>query len=135
MRISVVTAAYNAEATLAEPLASVLGQTLCPDEIIVVDDGSTDDTQKIAASASGRIRVLHLTNQGAPAAINAGINLATGDYLAFIDADDLWAEDKLAVQMGLLSDRPGLHGAGGYVSTFLCPTNDCQTNMRYRVPD
>jgi glycosyltransferase involved in cell wall biosynthesis len=135
MTISVIIAAYNAEATLAETLASVLGQTLLPDEIIVVDDGSTDHTAQIAAAASNSIRVIQQNNRGAAAALNVGVKLATGDTLGFVDADDLWERDKLAMQARILAEQPELDGTSGHISTFLCPTNDQQTNKRYQLPD
>jgi glycosyltransferase involved in cell wall biosynthesis len=135
MTISVVIAAYNAEDTLAESLASVLGQTLPPDEIIVIDDGSTDRTAQVAAAASNTIRIIRQNNRGAAAATNVGVESATGDLLGFIDADDLWERDKLAIQTRTLVEKPELDGVGSHVTSFLCPTNDQQTNKRYRLPD
>jgi len=135
MTISVIIAAYNAEATLTETLDSVLGQTLPPGEIIVVDDGSTDRTAEVAAAASHSIRIIRQENKGAPAALNAGVRAATGDILGFVDADDLWARDKLALQMRILTEQTQLDGVSGHVSVFLCPTNDEETNKRYRLPD
>ena len=135
MTISVLIAAYNAEDTLAETLASVLNQTLPPDEIIVVDDGSTDHTAKVAAAASNSIRVIGQTNRGPAAAHNVGVNLATGDLLSFIDADDLWERDKLAIQSRVLTEQIDFDGVGSHVKMFFCPTNDQETNKRYRLPD
>jgi glycosyltransferase involved in cell wall biosynthesis len=108
MTISVIIPAYNAEATLAETLASVLGQTLPPDEIIVVDDGSTDHTAQIATAAANSIRIIRQNNRGAAAALNMGVKLATGDTLGFVDADDLWEPDKLGIQGRVLVERPEL---------------------------
>jgi glycosyltransferase involved in cell wall biosynthesis len=133
--ISVLIAAYNARDTIAETLASVLNQTLLPDEIIVVDDGSTDHTGKVAAAASNVIRVIRQTNQGPAAALNMGLKLATGDLLSFVDADDLWERDKLAVQTRALAEQIELDGVAGHVRCFFCPTNDQETNRRYRLPD
>ena len=135
MTISVIIAAYNAEATLAETLASVLNQTLLPDEIIVVDDGSTDHTAKVAAAASNSVRVIGQTNRGPAAALNLGVELATGDLLSFIDADDLWERNKLAIQTRALAEQIELDGVGSHVRMFFCPTNDHETNKRYRLPD
>ncbi len=135
MTISVIIGAYNAEDTLAETLVSVLDQTLLPDEIIVVDDGSTDHTAQVAAAASNSIRVVRQNNRGAAAALNLGVKLATGDALGFVDADDLWERNKLAMQARALAEQPELDGTSGHVSTFLCPTNDQETNKRYRLPD
>jgi glycosyltransferase involved in cell wall biosynthesis len=135
MTISVIIGAYNAEDTIAETLASVLGQTLLPNEIIVVDDGSTDRTAQVAAAASNSIRVIRQNNRGAAAATNVGVKLATGDALAFVDADDLWAHEKLALQARALAEQPELDGISGHLSAFFCPTNDPETNKRYRLPD
>jgi glycosyltransferase involved in cell wall biosynthesis len=133
MRISVVIAAFNAEDTIAEALASVLGQTLPPHEIIVVDDGSTDRTAQVV-EASGSVQVIRQSNRGAAAATNVGVKAATGNFLAFIDADDLWERNKLAMQTRDLIERPEFDGVSGYMRSFLCPTNDAGANSRYRVP-
>ena len=135
MTISVIIPAFNAEATLAETLASVLAQTRLPEQTIVVDDGSTDRTAEIAAASSLAVSVVRQSNRGTPAAMNAGVELATGDHIAFVDADDLWTEDKLAAQMRALAAQPELDGVGGHVAMFLCPTNGQEVNQRYRLPD
>jgi glycosyltransferase involved in cell wall biosynthesis len=135
MKISVVIPAFNAEATIAEALASVLNQTLPPDEIILVDDGSTDRTAFFASQTGPSIHIARQANCGAPMALNAGIELAAGDHLAFIDADDIWENDKLETQARLLENRSDLDGVGGYMRTFLCPSNDAETNKRYRIPE
>lgn len=97
MRISVVIPAYNAARFLPRCLASVLAQTHSAEEILVVDDGSTDDTAAVASSFGG-VRVLSRSNGGLSAARNTGIQSATGDWIALLDADDLWAPEKLAAQ-------------------------------------
>lgn len=135
MTISVIIGAYNAEDTIGETLASVLAQTLPPDEIIVIDDGSTDHTAKVATAASSSIQVVSQPNRGTAAALNAGVGMAKGDLLAFIDADDLWDSGKLALQARVLADQPQTDAVAGHMSTFLCPTNDEETNKRYRIPD
>ena len=131
MNISVIIPAYNAQATLVETLASVLGQTRSPDEIIVVDDGSTDATADIAAAAS--VRVIRQANSGPAIALNAGVAQATGDLLGFVDADDLWTNEKLALQSTMLEEQCEFDGVGGFVSEFLCPRNDPHDNARYRL--
>jgi GT2 family glycosyltransferase len=99
-QVSVVIPAYNAARYLAETLQSVSGQSSPPGEVIVVDDGSTDATVEIAGSFGAR--VVALTNAGPSAARNAGMNAASGEYIAFLDADDLWVPEKLAVQFSAL---------------------------------
>ena len=108
--VSVIIPVYNGERYLAEAIQSVLAQTLVPDEIIVVDDGSTDATAQIVAdlsvSASVPIRYIYQTNQGPAAARNHGLRLASGDIIAFQDADDVWVPEKLQWQLDLLCAEP-----------------------------
>lgn len=90
-KVSVIVPVYNCERYLRECLDSVLAQTHTALELIVVDDGSTDGSAAIAdaaAAADSRVRVLHAPNGGQAAARNRGIDLATGDYISFVDADD-----------------------------------------------
>jgi len=103
--ISVVISAYNAEKYLDETLASVRAQTFSNYEIIVVNDGSTDRTAEIAAAHQG-VFLLSQSNRGAAAARNAGIRAARGNYVAFLDADDIWLPSKLDKQAGRLLARP-----------------------------
>lgn len=109
-RISVLVPVYNGERFLAEAIQSVLDQTLPPDEIIVVDDGSTDNTARIVANLSGtadvHIRYVYQANQGPAAARNHGLRLAQGELIAFQDADDRWAAGRLPLQVRLLKQRP-----------------------------
>jgi hypothetical protein len=105
--ISVVIPAYNAERFIAETLESVRNQTRSPHEVIVVDDHSTDGTA--AAAERGGARVISASsesNRGASAARNDGIRAATGEYLALLDADDLWLPTHLERVAGLLDAHP-----------------------------
>jgi glycosyltransferase involved in cell wall biosynthesis len=104
-RVSVIIPAYNAASHLPATLKSVLGQSARPGEVIVIDDGSADDTAAIAAGFG--VRVLSRANAGCAAARNAGIEHASGEYIAFMDADDLWHPHKLAVQLAALQSYPG----------------------------
>jgi glycosyltransferase involved in cell wall biosynthesis len=114
--ISVVIPAWNAAATLAETLASVGAQTRPVDEIVVVDDGSTDATVAVARAAGAR--VLRQARQGAAQATNAGIAASRGDLVALLDADDLWTPDKTALQAAALAADPALDGVFGHVACF-----------------
>ena len=106
--VSVIIPTYNRAALVAEALASVKAQTFRDFEIVVVDDGGTDGTWE-ALSAGQEIRVLrHPRRRGVSAARNTGINAARGQWLAFLDSDDLWLPDKLARQMAYLTTRPSL---------------------------
>lgn len=97
--ISVILPVYNGEKYLAEALQSVYEQDYDPMEIIVIDDGSTDNTAKILAGYTDRIHYAYQENRGPAAARNYGLQLARGKFIAFIDADDLWPTGKLNFQM------------------------------------
>jgi len=94
-RVSVVMACYNAEQFVAEAVRCVLGQTHLDVELIVVDDGSTDRSREVLAGFGERVRVLTQENQGPYPARNHGLRHATGEFAAFLDADDWWREDCL----------------------------------------
>jgi glycosyltransferase involved in cell wall biosynthesis len=96
VKISVLIPAYNAAAFLPRCLASVFAQTFQPTEVIVVDDGSTDDTAVVAEKLGAR--VIRRQNGGISAARNTGIMETTGEWIALLDADDLWAPEKLELQ-------------------------------------
>lgn len=107
--ISVVIPAYNAAATLDETLLSVRRQTHAALEVIVVDDGSSDGTAQIVqahAAVDPRVTLLRQANAGVAAARNLGWSHATSDLIAFVDADDLWAPDKLEKQFAALAAAP-----------------------------
>ena len=96
--ISVIIPAYNRARELRNAIDSALAQTRLPIEVIVVDDGSTDETPEVLARYGDRIRVVRQSNQGVAAARNAGIAIARGDLLAFLDSDDVWLPRKLELQ-------------------------------------
>ena len=102
--ISVVMSVWNGAAYLREAIDSILNQTYAPIELIVVDDGSTDQTNAIIREYSDRVRLITQDNRGQAAGLVAGIAAATGQYLAFQDADDTWAPNKLARQHAALAD-------------------------------
>ncbi|HYL81892.1 MAG TPA: glycosyltransferase, partial [Candidatus Acidoferrum sp.] len=104
--VSVIIPTYNSAGFVVEAVRSVLAQTHSPVEIIVVDDGSTDATAESLRPYAERIRYLYQQNRGVAAARNAGIAVARGDLLAFLDADDMWVPDKLERQLACLDRRP-----------------------------
>ncbi len=106
MSISVVIPAYNAAAFVGEAVASVLGQTRQPDEIIVVDDGSTDGTAALVRRTYPSVIVLEQPNSGVSIARNNGLDAARGDWVAFLDADDVWAPTKLERQWARIAAGP-----------------------------
>lgn len=134
MRISVVIPAWNAARTLAETLASVAAQVRPADEVIVVDDGSTDASAAIAEAHPLCPRVIRKAHSGAPATMNRGVAAADGDLLAFVDADDLWPAPKLADQAAVLATRPDLDGVLGHVEAFVCPSVAADQAARFVVP-
>ncbi len=106
--ISVVIPAYNAEQFIGQTIQSVLDQTYPCHEIIVVDDGSTDRTQEVLKKFDGKIHCLSQQNKGPSAARNAGIQAAQGDFICFLDADDLWIPEKLEVQLAFMEANPDI---------------------------
>lgn len=105
--ISVIIPAYNAEKTIQETIDSVLNQTFQDFEIIVINDGSQDKTLEIVNSIKDpRLQVFSYPNAKQAASRNRGISHSTGEFLAFLDADDLWKPDKLEAQLKALQDNP-----------------------------
>lgn len=104
-RISVVIPAYNQAEYLSEALESVLSQTREPAEIIVVDDGSTDDTPAVLERYKRHVAFYRQPNAGISAARNAGLERATGDWVAFLDSDDIWDPRKLERQAALVGEN------------------------------
>jgi glycosyltransferase involved in cell wall biosynthesis len=105
--VSVIIPAYRARATIGEALRSVYAQSLPPEEVIVVDDGSPDDTAELVEREFPSVRLLRQANAGPAKARNAGAAVARGEWLAFLDADDTWLPDKLERQLREAAD-PGL---------------------------
>ncbi|MGA2565115.1 MAG: glycosyltransferase family A protein, partial [Steroidobacteraceae bacterium] len=113
--ISCIVPVFNGARFLGEALDSILAQTLPPTEIIVVDDGSIDATAEVAAAYAPRVSVVRQANAGPASARNRGIDLATGEFISFLDADDLWHKEKLARQMqALIADA-----SAGFCITYL----------------
>jgi glycosyltransferase involved in cell wall biosynthesis len=106
--VSVVIPTYNYGRYLRDAVDSVLAQTYAPLEVLVIDDGSTDDTADVAASYGDRIRFIRQQNAGVGAARNNGIALARGEYLAFLDSDDIWLPQKLEKQIARFEADPEL---------------------------
>src|SRR5262245_35299311 len=114
--VSVIVPSYNASRYIRETLESVLGQTYSSFEVIVVDDGSTDETAAIVGDHSrrdSRIRLVSQSNAGVGAARNRGIAEASGEFIAPLDADDIWYPDKLQKQVASLQ-RHGTEWGVGY---------------------
>lgn len=106
--ISVIIPTYNYDRFLREAIDSVLAQTYPAHEVIVVDDGSTDDTPLILAEYGDRIRVIRQQNLGVSAARNAGIAAARGEWVSFLDSDDVWQPRKLELDAARIAAEPDL---------------------------
>lgn len=105
--ISVIIPVFNGASMLPETLKSVFCQTFTEFEILLINDGSTDHTLAVATTFSdARLRIFSYENSGVATSRNRGIQLAQGEYLAFLDADDLWSPDKLADQLKALKEHP-----------------------------
>lgn len=102
--VSVIVPNYNRQTLIGETIANLLAQTLPPAEIIIVDDGSTDQSVDVIRSFGGKVKLIQQSNQGPGAARNAGLNIATGELIQFQDSDDLFSLNKLEVQAVLLKD-------------------------------
>ncbi|MCP4686884.1 MAG: glycosyltransferase family 2 protein [Desulfobacterales bacterium] len=126
--VSVVIPVYNGGRYLAEAIESVRAQTYQPLEIIVVDDGSEDDSGAIAQGFAD-VRCFQQPNEGPASARNRGVADAGGAFLAFLDADDLWTPDKLRRQMALMNERPELDVVFGGVEQFRDPGLDEKTRF------
>ncbi|MCK5566115.1 MAG: glycosyltransferase family 2 protein [Planctomycetes bacterium] len=116
--ISVIIPAYNAGDTIAYAIESILAQSVRPSQIIVIDDGSTDNTAQIAQQFQN-VTYIHQQNAGVSSARNAGIKSATGNWIAFLDADDLWLDKKLELQINILKNNPDLVWTTGNYFQYL----------------
>ena len=104
--VSVIIPTYNRAKYITSAIDSVLSQTYNNIEIIVVDDGSNDSTREVLYRYGNKIRYVYQENLGVSAARNRGIELSKGEWIAFLDSDDVWFPKKLSVQMEHISERP-----------------------------
>src|SRR5277367_6547413 len=109
-RVSIITPAYNAAQYLSAAIDSVVAQTYTDWELIIIDDGSTDETRALVhsylPSLSESLRYLYQSNRGQTAARNTGIKLARGEFIATLDADDLWLPTRLARGLAVMDRSP-----------------------------
>jgi len=116
--VSVIVPVYNGVKFIAEAIESICAQNYHPLEIIIVDDGSTDDTSNIVQSYKN-IRYIYQPNQGVAAARNTGIKNSSGELIAFLDADDCWTPNKLNIQVDCLLRHPHVGYTLGMQRNFL----------------
>jgi glycosyltransferase involved in cell wall biosynthesis len=143
-KVSVVVPAYNAEVWLRDALDSAVAQTYAAHEIIVVDDGSKDRTEEIVRSFGGNVRYIKQANQGVSTARNTAIREATGDWIAFLDSDDLFVSEKLKRMVSVIEANPELmvvysafeylypDGTKQLIPVF--PAREIWPGLRYRTP-
>ena len=119
--ISCIVPVFNGERFLKEALDNIFKQSYRPLEVIVVDDGSSDGTKAIATSYGDKVRYLWQTNAGPWVARNLGIRSTNGEFVAFLDADDLWHSEKLARHMAQFQERPELDVSVCMIQNFWVP--------------
>jgi len=126
--VSVIIPVYNGARYLGEAIESVLAQSYHPSEIIVVDDGSTDYTAKVAQHFES-VQYVYQPNSGCGPARNRGVDSAHGAFLAFLDADDLWVNGKLSSQMAAFAAQPDLEAVFGHIQQFYSPDIEPQKQI------
>lgn len=118
-KISVILPVFNGEKTIVETMMSVLRQTVTDFELIVIDDGSTDQTcERVESIRDARIHLSRFPNRGLAASRNRGLRLSEGEFFSFIDADDLWVPNKLEMQVASLESKPEFGVAYSWTSTI-----------------
>jgi len=116
IKVSVIIPFYNASSFLTEAIESVLNQEIKDIEIIALDDGSTDDSvEKISQIKDLRLKIVRQENAGAAVARNNGVLIARGEYVCFLDADDIWAPDKLKLQLAEIEKNSAINMVFGQV--------------------
>lgn len=132
--VSVIVPVYNGTRFLSEAVESILHQKYNLLEIIIVDDGSTDDTAKVAMSMGEGIRYIYQRNGGPASARNTGLRVARGEIIGFLDADDLWPANKLDIQLTRLIETPELDIAMGRTQYMKMPDAP-DINVKFQGPE
>jgi len=133
--VSVVITAYQCASYLGQAIDSVLTQSRPAQQVIVVDDGSTDNCADVVHAFGSQVTYFYQANQGIGPARNAGLRLATGHWLALLDGDDYWTPDKLAVQLAAVAAAPALEAVFAHLQIFISPdlTPEAQAELRDSV--
>ena len=134
-RVSVVIPCYNAAKYVRDSIQSVLDQGHDNLEILVTDDGSSDDSARVIQAFGDRVDYVWQENGGICAARNNSLRRVTGEYVAFLDADDLWAADSLSVRLSYLSQHPDIDLVFGVVEAFLSEDVSQEEAAKSRLPD
>ncbi len=132
--VSIIIPAYNSGPYLDQAIASVLSQTYGRIELIVVDDGSTDGTADRVMGYGSSVALIRQQRRGHPAARNTGIQGASGEFLAFLDHDDLWTPNKLKVQIDCCAQDPQLDLVFGQIQNFFSPELTEAERGGFRIP-
>jgi glycosyltransferase involved in cell wall biosynthesis len=132
--VSVMIGVYNGASFLSEAIESVLAQSHRPLELIVVDDGSEDDSGSIARAYGAPVRCITQVRGGMAAARNRAVADARGDYFAFLDADDRFRPDKIERQLAIFASEPETDAVFGHVTEFVSPDLDAAARSRLRQP-
>lgn len=127
--VSAIIPVFNGARFIAQAIDSVLTQARPVSELIVLDDGSTDGSGDIAAAYGEAVRVVRQDNRGLGAARNVGIAASRCEYIAFLDADDVWLPDKIGAQLALLEADASLDGVFGLVDHFFEPGSEGTVNV------
>jgi len=133
--VSVIIPVYNCERYLAEAIESVIIQNYRPIEIIVIDDGSTDGSADVAKKFGHAVRYYFQNHSNQAVARNQGINLAKGNFTAFLDADDIWIQNKLALQMAAFGKKSDLDMVFGLLKHFRSPELPETLKAEIHCPD
>lgn len=132
--VAVVIPTYNRAHLIGDTLDSVLAQTCAPAEIIVVDDGSTDDTPEVVRAYGGRVRYHRIANSGVCHARNVGVRMTNAPWIALCDSDDLWRPEKLERQMTLFRQAPGVEY--GFCDFVILGDRGCESETKFeRSPE
>lgn len=131
--VSVIMPVYNGEAYIGAAIESVLAQSYAPIKLIVVNDGSTDNTKKIVSSFEQEIIYLQKEHSGIGATLNLGVSQTRGDYIAFLDADDLWLENKLELQVRAFNN-PQVEIVFAFVQQFISDELAREEKARIQCP-
>jgi glycosyltransferase involved in cell wall biosynthesis len=131
-KVSVIVPVFNGERYLREALGSILEQEYAAREIIVVDDGSTDGSATIVAKEFPGVRYRFQEHAGLSVARNTGLEQAEGQWISFLDADDLWAAGKLQRQIECLASHPELEAVFGHIRQFYSPENEEAIRQAHR---
>lgn len=131
--VSVVIPVRDGEQYLGEAIGSILGGTVRPDQVVVVDDGSRDGSAALAAAFGPPVTCISQQPLGLPAAVNRGVAACRGELVGFLDADDLWPETKLELQQRMLDGDPALDAVFGRIAEFVSPELSREQRAAVRV--